>query len=304
MVFSSLDKLFGSLKRTRETLSSGLKNLKGKKISAESIEELETVLLIADLGVYCTDEIINKLKKCSNKSILLEMLRNELLEMITVMDEENSLQTNRKARAIMIVGVNGTGKTTSVAKLAAYYSNLGKSVMLIGADTYRAAAAEQLRQWSVTANIQFVSNESSGDPSAVLFDGLKSAQAKEIDISLIDTAGRLHTYKNLMAEIEKMHRVVSRKFPDFQLETLLTLDANLGQNSLIQARKFHEQVPVDGIILTKMDGTAKGGIVFPIYKELGIPVKFIGIGETLDDLVKYNAEDYVNSLLYDGENKE
>jgi len=216
---------------------------------------------------------------------------------LTSADKANVLETDYKASAILIVGVNGTGKTTSAAKLAAYYTNLGKSVMLIGADTYRAAAAEQLRQWSVVANIQFVSNESSGDPSAVLFDGLKSAQAKDIDISLIDTAGRLHTYKNLMAEIGKMHKVVTTKFPDFQLETLLTLDANLGQNSLSQAKKFHEQTSVDGIILTKMDGTAKGGIVFPIYRELGIPVKFIGMGETLDDLIEFNAEDYVQSLI-------
>ena len=297
MVFNPLEKLFDSLKRTRESLSSSLKKLKGKKISAESIEELETVLLVADLGVVCTEDVINKLKKYSNKTNLLDILHDELLEMITEKDKENILETDYKARAILIVGVNGTGKTTSAAKLAAYYTNLGKSVMLIGADTYRAAAVEQLRQWSVAANIQFVSNESSGDPSAVLFDGLKSAQAKDIDISLIDTAGRLHTYKNLMAEIGKMHKVVTTKFPDFQLETLLTLDANLGQNSLSQAKKFHEQTSVDGIILTKMDGTAKGGIVFPIYRELGIPVKFIGMGETLDDLIEFNAEDYVQSLI-------
>ena len=297
MVFNPLEKLFNSLKKTRESLSSGLNKLKGKEISAESIEELETVLLMADLGVVCTEDVINKLKKYSNKTNLFDVLHNELLEMITVKYKANVLETDYKASAILIVGVNGTGKTTSAAKLAAYYTNLGKSVMLIGADTYRAAAVEQLRQWSVAANIQFVSNESSGDPSAVLFDGLKSAQAKDIDISLIDTAGRLHTYKNLMAEIGKMHKVVTTKFPDFQLETLLTLDANLGQNSLSQAKKFHEQTSVDGIILTKMDGTAKGGIVFPIYRELGIPVKFIGMGETLDDLIEFNAEDYVQSLI-------
>ena len=297
MVFNPLEKLFNSLKKTRESLSSGLNKLKGKEISAESIEELETVLLMADLGVVCTEDVINKLKKYSNKTNLLDVLHNVLLEMITVKYKANVLETDCKASAILIVGVNGTGKTTSAAKLAAYYTNLGKSVMLIGADTYRAAAVEQLRQWSVAANIQFVSNESSGDPSAVLFDGLKSAQAKDIDISLIDTAGRLHTYKNLMAEIGKMHKVVTTKFPDFQLETLLTLDANLGQNSLFQAKKFHEQTSVDGIILTKMDGTAKGGIVFPIYRELGIPVKFIGMGETLDDLIEFNAEDYVQSLI-------
>jgi len=302
MVFNRLDKLFSSLRRTRESLSTGLKKVTGIHVTPESIEEFEALLLAADVGVVCTDQIIERLTKDRKKSNLIETLRDELFNMINGKCTDKNQDAEGEPRVKLIVGVNGTGKTTSAAKLAAYYSNQRKIVLLIGADTYRAAAAEQLRQWSVTADIQLISNESSGDPSAVLFDGLKSAQAKGVDVSVVDTAGRLHTYRNLMAEIEKMYRVVSTKFPDFRLETLLTLDANLGQNSLLQARKFNEHVPVDGIILTKMDGTAKGGIVFPIYQELNIPVRFLGIGETLDDIIEFNAEDYVSSLVGEDEN--
>lgn len=296
MEFNPLEKLFNSLRRTRESLTSGLRKL-SSKINPESIQEIETLLLAADVGVVCTEQILDSILKNSKETNIIEIIHRELLEMLgKELTDKRQIQENNP-RVIFVVGVNGTGKTTSAAKLAYYYSKLGKSVLLIGADTYRAAGVEQLRQWSISAEIQFISNESSRDPSAVLFDGIKSAQAKSIDISVVDTAGRLHTYRNLMAELEKMYRVLSLRFADFEREILLTLDANLGQNSLIQARKFHELVMVDGIILTKMDGTAKGGIIFPIYQELSIPVKFLGIGETLHDIIEFQAEDYVNSLL-------
>jgi len=201
----------------------------------------------------------------------------------------------------MVVGVNGTGKTTSAAKLANYYKSLGKKVLLVGADTYRAAAAEQLKIWANRVDVNIVCNEKSQQPSAVLFDGLTAAQSQGVDITIVDTAGRLHTYKNLMAELEKMYRVVESRFPEYEIHSLITLDASLGQNSLIQAREFANTVQVDGAVLTKMDGTAKGGIVFPLFKELNIPVKFIGVGEDLDDLIVFNRNEYVQGLLGTGE---
>ena len=197
----------------------------------------------------------------------------------------------------MVVGVNGTGKTTTAAKLAHYYKSLDKKVLLIGADTYRVAAVEQLKIWANRLDVKIIYNEQARQPSGVLFDGLSAAQNQSVDMVIIDTAGRLHTYKNLMRELEKMYLVAESRFPNFNIHSLITLDASVGQNSLIQAREFSDYVQMDGAILTKMDGTAKGGIIFPLYKELGIPVKFIGVGEDLDDLYVFNRQEYIQGLL-------
>ena len=197
----------------------------------------------------------------------------------------------------MVVGVNGTGKTTTVAKLAKLYKDMGNSVTLIAADTYRAAAVEQLRIWSNRAGVELVCNEDAKEPSAVLFDGLKSAKSDDSDVVIVDTAGRLHTYKNLMGELEKMHRISRDRFPEFFIKNIITIDSLLGQNSIVQAKEFNSHVPLDGAILTKLDGTAKGGIIFSLYKELGIPVQYIGIGEELSDLELFDPEKYVNGLI-------
>jgi fused signal recognition particle receptor len=198
---------------------------------------------------------------------------------------------------IMVVGVNGTGKTTSAAKLAKLYKDLGNDVTLVAADTYRAAAVEQLRIWSNRANTRLVCNEKATEPSAVLFDGLTSALSNNSDIVIVDTAGRLHTYDNLMSELEKMHRISTKRFPQFIVKNIITIDSLLGQNSIVQAEQFNNHVPLDGAILTKLDGTAKGGIVFSLYKKLKIPVQYIGVGEELSDLEMFDPMKYVDGLF-------
>ena len=204
---------------------------------------------------------------------------------------------SKKPVVVMVVGVNGTGKTTSVAKLAKMYKDMGNSVTLVAADTYRAAAVEQLKVWSKRANVDLVCNENSNEPSSVLFDGLSVSKKNNSDIVIVDTAGRLHTYKNLMSELEKMHRITMKRFPEYLIKNIITIDSLLGQNSIVQAKEFNKHVPIDGAILTKLDGTAKGGIIFSLHKEIGIPVQFIGVGEELSDFEVFDPEKYVNGLI-------
>lgn len=264
--------------------------------SNETLDEFEAILLGSDVGIETTVDIIEWMQHQKfNHSPQIE-LRNYLLSLLEH-TADSQLILKQTPVVILIVGVNGTGKTTSAVKLAHYLNKKGESVIIVAADTYRMGAVEQLQKWSIQTNVPLIYNKATKDPSSVLFDGLKSAQARNIGYSIVDTAGRLHTYKNLMNELQKMYRVLNERFPMFKIQTLLAIDANLGQNSIIQAREFNKNVPIDGIILTKMDGTAKGGIVFPIYRELGIPVKFVGVGETLDDFIEFNAFEYVSSLL-------
>ena len=300
-MYSSFKRLFNSLSKTREAIRVVLKDVLSKRISSADINELEFLLLGADIGVKTTDDIIQWLKNHKGKNWLRRSLETYLLSILESIPITQ--QTEENARTVyLIVGVNGTGKTTSAAKLGYYLKKKDQSVMLIGADTYRAAAIEQLEKWSNLAGLKLICNREGGDPSSVVYDGLVAAKARNFQCAIIDTAGRLHTYKNLMFEVEKMYRVIQTKFPEFILHTYLTLDANLGQNSLIQAREFNKHVPLNGIILTKMDGTAKGGIVFPIYREMKIPVTFIGLGEDLDDFIEFNPRQYVKSIV--GSNNE
>jgi fused signal recognition particle receptor len=197
----------------------------------------------------------------------------------------------------MVVGVNGTGKTTTAAKLASYYKKLGNNILMVAADTYRAAAIDQLKIWANRIDVDLVYNEKSKQPSSILFDGITAAKSKKIDVVIVDTAGRLHTNKNLMDELEKMYRMAELKFAEFTLSTLITLDASLGLNSLVQAREFLKIIQIDGAIMTKMDGSAKGGIIFPLYQDLGLAVRFIGLGEDLDDLITFDALEYTQGLL-------
>ncbi|MDP6593198.1 MAG: signal recognition particle-docking protein FtsY [Candidatus Marinimicrobia bacterium] len=284
------------MSRTREKMSNAVRKIAAAKVSSDSLQEIEALLLSADVGVETTDEIVQWLESDAASASVGNDLRSYLQDLLNAETDE-SFSAESEPAVVFIVGVNGTGKTTSTAKLAHLLQSSGISVMLVGADTYRAAAVEQLKQWCSVTDVPLVCNESARDPSSVIYDGLEAASARDAATVIIDTAGRLHTCRNLMSEVEKMYRIASTKFPHFSVISYITLDANLGQNSLTQARTFNEHIPLDGVILTKMDGTAKGGIVFPIYRELGIPVRYIGVGETLDDLVEFNAEDYVASLL-------
>ncbi len=286
-------KIFKALSKTRSSISESLKALKQTKIDEEILLNLEYSLIASDVGVNTTELIIDKLR--NNKTddpigLIRKILINHL-------PNSTEIPVIPPKSVVFVVGVNGTGKTTSIAKFANLLNNQNKKVFLIGADTYRAAASEQLEVWARRLDLDIVTNAQSSDPSSVLFDGLKSSQKKNSDIVIVDTAGRLHTYKNLMAELEKMIRLVNRHFPELKIMTLLTIDASLGQNSLIQAREFTRLFKIDGVILTKMDGTARGGIAFPLYEELKIPVMYIGVGEKLDDLIPFNAAEYIESII-------
>ena len=279
-------------------MSDAFESVIKQKVTPESLDELEDTLISADMGFATVETVLGVVEK-NHKKGFINKVESYL---VSELQDENKVELgHKKSVVLMVVGVNGTGKTTSAAKLANHYKSLGKKVLLVGADTYRAAAAEQLKIWAKRVDVNIVCNEKSQQPSAVLFDGLTAAQSQGVDITIVDTAGRLHTYKNLMAELEKMYRVVKSRFPEYEIHSLITLDASLGQNSLIQAREFANTVQVDGAVLTKMDGTAKGGIVFPLFKELNIPVKFIGVGEDLDDLIVFNRNEYVQGLLGTGE---
>ncbi|MEC7848459.1 MAG: signal recognition particle-docking protein FtsY [Candidatus Neomarinimicrobiota bacterium] len=288
-----LSKLFEALGHTRSSLASAINIIKGRSVSAESMESLEAQLLAADIGIDTVDEILDVIKQYSKNDI-----ESKIREyMISIMPECNYPKKVQKPTVIMMVGVNGTGKTTTTAKLASYYKQLDQNVMIVAADTYRAAGVEQLRVWSERVGTRLICNESTMEPSAVLFDGLHAARSSDTDVIIVDTAGRLHTYNNLMLELEKMERVVRNHFPDFFVSNLITMDASLGQNSLLQAKQFGTFISLDGAILTKLDGTAKGGIIFPLYKELKIPVLFIGVGEDIIDLEPFDPNEYLDGLL-------
>ena len=282
-----IGKLFNALRRSRDRVSGAFQQLVKEKVSPQSLEQLEETLLASDLGLSTVEDILDIVKKHSHDNFL-----NEVADyMQQSLDHEKQLEIQTPS-VMLVVGVNGTGKTTTAAKLANYYVDQGKKVLLVAADTYRAAAIAQLQQWSKRLNVRMVCNENSQDPSSVLFDGLQSAKSEDIDLVIVDTAGRLHTYTNLMNELEKMARVVGNRFPEFKLISMMTIDANLGQNSLHQAREFAKSVDLDGAVLTKMDGTARGGIVFALKNELNIPVLFVGVGEELSD-----PQEYIHSLL-------
>ncbi|MFQ6605640.1 MAG: signal recognition particle-docking protein FtsY [Fidelibacterota bacterium] len=285
--------LFQALEKTRTSISEVFLQLKGKRVPEEVLDDLEFKLISADMGMTTVNEImdlVNRYRGMDVRAEVSDMLVRKLPADLPDLAAKPSV-------IVLIVGVNGTGKTTTTAKLASFFKRQGKSVLLVGTDTYRAGAVEQLRVWSERIGIRLVCNEKSREPSAVLFDGLVAARSSRADVVIVDTAGRLHTYKNLMDELGKMYRIIQQKFSDFTLKTLITIDANLGQNSLIQARQFSTYGQIDGAILTKMDGTAKGGIVFPLYDELKIPVLFIGTGEQLTDINAFDRRDYVHSLI-------
>ena len=287
-----ITKLFKALSKTRKGIAGVFNTLIKQRVTPEALEILEDTLITADLGIYTTSGIIKVVETNATKNFTNAVRKH----MLSILPEEIHKLPN-KPYVFLIVGVNGTGKTTTAAKLANYYKSMGRSVILVGADTYRAAALEQLKIWSSRIGVRLVSSEFTKDPSAVIYDGIKAAQNDDSNIVVVDTAGRIHTHKNLMTELKKMKRTIVEKFKDYSVKTMITIDATLGQNSLFQAKEFSNYIDIDAAILTKMDGTAKGGIVFPLNEYLDIPVEFIGIGENIEDFEIFDQENYVNSII-------
>ena len=286
-------KLFKALQRSRSGIADIFKILAEGNPSLSKLEELEELLLQSDMGYDLVQEIIEIAKKSSSA----EFISNVKNDLKSKLPTENIASFYDNPGVLIIIGVNGSGKTTSTAKLAYLYKQLGMKITLVAADTYRAAAINQLKIWSERIGCRLIYNEKTSEPVSVIFDGLESARSHNSNLVLIDTAGRLHTSNNLMMELEKMYRVIESRFPSFNISTLITIDGTMGQNSLAQAKEFQKQRRIDGAILSKLDGTAKGGIVFPLYSDLGIPVKFIGVGESIKDIELFNADSYVDGLL-------
>ncbi|NLN42016.1 MAG: signal recognition particle-docking protein FtsY [Clostridiales bacterium] len=272
-----------------------------REIDDDFFDELEEILITADVGVNTTMEIVDELRdQVKEKKIGdAEKIRNLLKEKITTIlasEEDYDIKT---PSVFLVVGVNGVGKTTTIGKLANLYKNQGKSVLMAAGDTFRAAAADQLKIWGERTGVQVISQKEGSDPAAVIFDAVQAARSRNIDILLCDTAGRLHSKKNLMMELEKINRVIDREYPEAHKEVLLVLDATTGQNAVAQAKLFKEAVGVTGIVLTKLDGTAKGGIIIAVKSELDVPIRFIGVGEQVNDLQPFVPEDFVNALFGD-----
>jgi fused signal recognition particle receptor len=301
---SLLERLKAGIQKTRAGLVDKVEDLiSGKKqIDADLLEELEYTLITADIGVRTSNEILERIrqrvdrKQLSDASELRGLIREHLLEVLQAVERPVPLVAEPPA-VVMVVGVNGAGKTTTIGKLASRYKSEGRSVLLCAADTFRAAAIEQLEVWGQRTGVDVIRQQQGSDPSAVLFDALQSAKSRRVDYVIVDTAGRLHTKDNLMAELEKMRRTAQRVIPTSPHEVLLVLDGTTGQNGLEQARKFTEASGVTGIILTKLDGTAKGGVIVAVARELNLPIRYIGVGEKIDDLLPFDPETFVDSLF-------
>ncbi len=299
-------KIKQGLQKTRDSFSNGVNSIINSftKIDEELFEELEEILVMADIGVNTATEICDILRKKIKEQGIKEpqIIRELLKDIITdMLGEDCGLKLNTKPSIILIIGVNGIGKTTTIGKLSAQLKSSGKKVVLGAADTFRAAAIDQLGIWAERADVSMVKSVEGTDPASVVFDTIASAKSKGADVIICDTAGRLHNKKNLMDELAKIYRVIGRELPEASLETLLVLDAATGQNAVNQAREFKNVADITGIVLTKLDGTAKGGIVIPIHNELSIPVKYIGVGEGIDDLQPFNAKEFVDGIFEDGE---
>lgn len=298
-------RLRDGLSRTRASLTEGLASLVlgGKKIDDELFEQVEERLLLADVGVEATTAIIDDLtrrvarKQLNDADALLAALREEMVAQLAPCSQPLAIPDTARPFVILMVGINGVGKTTTIGKLAKRLQRDGKSVMLAAGDTFRAAAVEQLMVWGERNNVPVVAQRDASDPAAVIYDAFQQARARGIDVLIADTAGRLHTQLNLIEELKKIKRVIGKIDADAPHETMLVVDAGTGQNALIQARQFHQAVGLTGITLTKLDGTAKGGIVFAIARDLGIPLRFIGVGEAIDDLRPFDADEFVSALF-------
>ncbi|MBQ8435107.1 MAG: signal recognition particle-docking protein FtsY [Oscillospiraceae bacterium] len=295
-------KIKNGLKKTKESMVKKMQKVVNSftKIDEELFEQLEETMIMSDMGVETSVEICSQLRKLikergiTDPSLIMELIQEIVADM---MGEDNQFDTDKKPAVIMVIGVNGAGKTTTIGKMCHQYIENGKKVVVAAADTFRAAAIDQLEVWTQRSGADIVKHEEGSDPASVVYDAIAAAKARNADILICDTAGRLHNKKNLMEELAKMNRIIDRETPDSSKEVLLVLDATTGQNAVSQARLFKEVAPITGIVLTKLDGTAKGGIVISIKNELGIPVKLIGVGEKIDDLQPFSSRDFVRALF-------
>lgn len=297
------DRLVQGLTKTRNNIVSGIDAIFNgfSNIDEDFYEELEEILIMGDLGVHATEKILEDLRRKVKENHIKEpadckqFLIDSIKEQMKV--EETAYRFEEEKSVLLVIGVNGVGKTTTVGKLAGKFKAQGKKVVIAGADTFRAAAGEQLKEWANRSGVDMIGGPEGSDPGAVVFDATAAAKARNADLLIVDTAGRLHNKKNLMNELGKINRILEREYPDAYRETLIVLDATTGQNALVQAKEFAEVAGISGIVLTKMDGTAKGGIAVAIQSELGVPVKYIGVGETIDDLQKFDSDEFVNALF-------
>ncbi len=296
-------RLAAGLSKTRDNIVAGVDSIfnGASEIDEDFYEEIEEILVMGDIGINATSAIIEDLKKKVKEQRIKqpkeckELLINSIKEQMSV--GETAYEFENRQSVVLVVGVNGVGKTTSIGKLAGKLKDQNKKVILAAADTFRAAAGEQLAEWANRAGVDLIGGQEGSDPAAVVYDAVQSAKAKKADVLLCDTAGRLHNKKNLMEELRKINKIIEKEYPEAYKETLVVLDGTTGQNALAQAREFSEVTNITGIVLTKLDGTAKGGIAIAIQSELGIPVKYIGVGESIDDLQKFDANDFVNALF-------
>ncbi len=296
-------RLVAGLTKTRNNIVSGIDAIFSgfSNIDEDFYEELEEILIMGDLGVHATQNILDDLRKKVKENHIKEPAdcKNLLIESIKeqMKVEETAYRFEEEKSVLLVIGVNGVGKTTTVGKLAGKLKNAGKKVVVAGADTFRAAAGNQLQEWAKRSGVDMIGGPEGSDPGAVVFDATQAAKARNADVLIVDTAGRLHNKKNLMNELGKINRILEREYPDAFRETLVVLDATTGQNALVQAKEFAEVAGITGIVLTKMDGSAKGVIAVAIQSELNVPVKYIGVGETIDDLQKFDSDEFVNALF-------
>lgn len=296
-------RLKSGLTKTRDSFVSGVDTLfhGASELDDDFYEELEELLVMGDIGINTTMQVIEDLKakvkeqKIREASACRQLLIDTIKEQMKV--HEDAYDFENQKSVLLMIGVNGVGKTTSVGKLAAQYKEQGKKVLLAAADTFRAGAIDQLKEWASRAGVDIIAGQEGADPAAIVYDAVASAKAKDVDILLCDTAGRLHNKKNLMAELHKIYTIIEKEYPQAHLETLIVVDGTTGQNALSQAKEFSEVAPIDGVVLTKLDGTAKGGIAIALQSEMNIPVKFIGVGEQVGDLEKFDADSFVNVLF-------
>lgn len=296
-------RLVSGLSKTRDQIVSGIDSVFHgfSNIDDDFYEELEEILIMGDLGVRATMNIIEDLKEKVKKNHIKEPAECKQLLIDSIKEQmdvgEAAYEFENQTSVVLVIGVNGVGKTTTIGKLAGKLRAQGKKVVFAAADTFRAAAGEQLKEWANRSDADFIGGQEGSDPAAVVYDAVAAAKSRKADVLLVDTAGRLHNKKNLMEELRKINRVLEREYPESYRETLIVLDGTTGQNALAQAREFQEVTDISGVVLTKMDGTAKGGIAVAIQAELGIPVKYIGVGESIDDLQKFHSDDFVNALF-------
>ncbi len=296
-------RLVSGLAKTRDNIVSGIDSIFNgfSSIDEDFYEELEEILIMGDLGIHATMKIIEDLKAKVKENYIKEpaeckqLLIDSIKEQMSIGD--TAYEFENRTSVVLVIGVNGVGKTTTVGKLAGKLREEGKKVVLAAADTFRAAAGEQLTEWARRADAYMIGGQEGADPAAIVYDAVQAAKARKADVLLCDTAGRLHNKKNLMEELKKINRIIDREFPEAYRETLVVLDGTTGQNALAQAREFKEAADITGIVLTKLDGTAKGGIAVAIQSELGIPVKYIGVGEHIEDLQKFDPDEFVNALF-------